>query len=63
MPLTRISERRGKSAVCRKVILDSLCQAKHATLDVPDDDRFMMITGHDEDALAITRRMSASRSR
>lgn len=49
MPLTRVSLRRGKSAVYRKAILDSLYQAMHETFDVPEDDRFMTITEHDED--------------
>ena len=47
MPLTRVSLRRGKSAVYRKAILDSLYHAMHETFDVPEDDRFMTITEHE----------------
>src|SRR5437016_14422137 len=48
MPLTRISLRRGKPAAYRKAIRDGLCRAMRETLDVPEDDRFMLITEHDE---------------
>jgi 4-oxalocrotonate tautomerase len=48
MPLTRVSLRRGKSAVYRKAILDSVYQAMHETFDVPEDDRFMTISEHDD---------------
>lgn len=49
MPLTRVSLRRGKPAAYRKAILDGLYQAMRETFDVPEDDRFMTITEHDED--------------
>jgi phenylpyruvate tautomerase PptA (4-oxalocrotonate tautomerase family) len=49
MPLTRVSLRRGKPATYRKAILQSLYQAMRETFDVPDGDRFMTITEHDED--------------
>lgn len=49
MPLTRISMRRGKSAAYRKAILEGLYQAMRETFDVPEHDRFMTITEHDED--------------
>jgi len=49
MPLTRVSLRRGKSAAHRKAILDGIYRALRATFDVPDEDRFMTITEHDED--------------
>lgn len=48
MPLTRVSLRRGKSADYRKAILDGLCLAMRETFDVPEDDRFMVISEHDE---------------
>jgi phenylpyruvate tautomerase PptA (4-oxalocrotonate tautomerase family) len=47
MPLTRISLRRGKPAAYRRAILDGLYQAMRETFDVPEDDRFMVISEHD----------------
>jgi phenylpyruvate tautomerase PptA (4-oxalocrotonate tautomerase family) len=48
MPLTRISLRRGKPAAYRKAICDSLYCAMREALDVPEGDRFILITEHDE---------------
>jgi 4-oxalocrotonate tautomerase len=49
MPLSRVSLRRGKPAAYRKAILDGVYRAMRAVFDVPDEDRFMTITEHDED--------------
>ena len=49
MPLTRVSLRRGKSAAYRKAILDGIYRAMREEFDVPEEDRFMTITEHDED--------------
>src|SRR5438309_2002821 len=49
MPLTRVSLRRGKSAAHRKAILDGIYRAMRAMFDVPDEDRFMVISEHDEE--------------
>jgi phenylpyruvate tautomerase PptA (4-oxalocrotonate tautomerase family) len=49
MPLTRVSLRRGKSAAHCKAILDGIYRAMRETFDVPEEDRFMVITEHDED--------------
>ena len=49
MPLTRVSLRRGKPAAHRKAILEGLYQAMRETFGVPDGDRFMVVTEHDED--------------
>ena len=49
MPLTRVSLRRGKPAAHRQAILDGVYRAMRAVFDVPDEDRFMTITEHDED--------------
>jgi phenylpyruvate tautomerase PptA (4-oxalocrotonate tautomerase family) len=49
MPLTRISLRRGKPASYRKAIVEGVYLAMRETFDVPDGDRFMTITQHDED--------------
>jgi phenylpyruvate tautomerase PptA (4-oxalocrotonate tautomerase family) len=48
MPLVRVSLRRGKPAAYRKAILDGIYRAMLATFDVPEEDRFMVITEHDE---------------
>jgi 4-oxalocrotonate tautomerase len=52
MPLTRVSMRRGKPAAYRKAILEGLYQAMHETFNVPEGDRFMILTEHDEDNFA-----------
>jgi 4-oxalocrotonate tautomerase len=49
MPLTRVSLRRGKPVAYRKAILDSLYLAMRETFAVPEGDRFMTISEHDED--------------
>ncbi|NEU96612.1 tautomerase family protein [Bradyrhizobium uaiense] len=52
MPLTRVSLRRGKPAAYRKAILDSLYRAMRETFDVPEGDRFMTVSEHDDDNFA-----------
>jgi 4-oxalocrotonate tautomerase len=47
MPLTRISLRRGKPPGYRQAILDGVYAAMRETFDVPEDDRFMLVTEHD----------------
>ncbi|MDB5606353.1 MAG: tautomerase family protein [Bradyrhizobium sp.] len=49
MPLTRVSLRRGKPPAFRKAILDGLYLAMRETFNVPEGDRFMTVTEHDED--------------
>jgi len=44
MPLTRIDLKRGKSAQYRTAVCDSVYQAMRETFDVPEDDRFMIVT-------------------
>jgi 4-oxalocrotonate tautomerase len=48
MPLTRISLRRGKPPAYRKAIREGLYRALREALDVPEDDRFILIHEHDE---------------
>ena len=48
MPLTRISLRHGKSAAYRKALCDGLYRALREALNVPEDDRFILISEHDE---------------
>jgi len=52
MPLTRISLRRGKPAAYRKAILDGVYLAMRETFNVPEDDRFMLISEHEADDFA-----------
>jgi 4-oxalocrotonate tautomerase len=47
MPLTRISLRRGKPAAYRKAICDSLYRAMREALNVPEGDRFILVSEHD----------------
>ena len=62
MPLVRVSLRRGKPAAYLQAVLDGVYNAMRETFDVPEDDRFMIISEHDEttfsydaDYLGITR--------
>jgi phenylpyruvate tautomerase PptA (4-oxalocrotonate tautomerase family) len=47
MPLARVSLRRGKPPAYRRAILDNIYEALRETYDVPEDDRFMLVTEHD----------------
>jgi 4-oxalocrotonate tautomerase len=49
MPLARISMKRGKPPAYRKAILESLYLAMRETFNVPEGDRFMTISEHDDD--------------
>jgi 4-oxalocrotonate tautomerase len=49
MPLTRIDLKRGKPAAYRKAILDGVYAAMRETFEVPEDDRFQLVTEHDND--------------
>jgi 4-oxalocrotonate tautomerase len=55
MPLTRVSLRRGKPAAHRQAILDGIYRAMRAVFDVPDEDRFMTLTEHDEDSFSYSK--------
>ncbi len=48
MPLTRISLKRGTSVEYRKAIMSGVYEAMRETFNVPEDDRFMIVTQHDE---------------
>jgi 4-oxalocrotonate tautomerase len=56
MPLTRISLRRGKSAEYRRTLMEQVYEAMRETFDVPEDDRFMIVTEHDASDLGFSRR-------
>jgi phenylpyruvate tautomerase PptA (4-oxalocrotonate tautomerase family) len=55
MPLVRISLRRGKPAPYRKAIAEGVYTALRETFNVPDEDRFITISEHDEDSLLFSR--------
>ena len=48
MPLVHVSLRRGKSPAFRKAFLDGIYSAMLTSFDVPEEDRFMTITEHDD---------------
>src|SRR5262249_55652327 len=56
VPLTRISLRRGKSADYRRAIMDQVYEAMRETFDVPEEDRFMILTEHDADDFSFSRK-------
>ena len=47
MPLSRISLRKGKSPAYKQAILDGIYLAMRETFDVPEDDRFMIVSEHE----------------
>src|SRR5262245_24289382 len=47
MPLARIDLRRGKPAAYRTALRDGIYEALRETFDVPEHDRFMLVTEHD----------------
>jgi 4-oxalocrotonate tautomerase len=49
MPLVRISMKRGKPPATRKAIVENLYLAMHETFNVPEGDRFMIVSEHDGD--------------
>ncbi|MET3430618.1 phenylpyruvate tautomerase PptA (4-oxalocrotonate tautomerase family) [Herbaspirillum seropedicae] len=55
MPLVRISLLRGKSRAYRSAIAENVYQALRESFNVPEDDRFMVITEHDPDELIFNR--------
>ncbi|WP_346900418.1 tautomerase family protein [uncultured Roseibium sp.] len=48
MPLVRVSMRKGRTDHQKNVILDEIYLAMRETFDVPEDDRFMILSEHDE---------------
>jgi 4-oxalocrotonate tautomerase len=47
MPLSRISLRKGKSPAYKQAILDGIYLAMRETFDVPENDRFMVVSEHE----------------
>jgi phenylpyruvate tautomerase PptA (4-oxalocrotonate tautomerase family) len=55
MPLVRICLKEGKSAAYRKAIADGVYTALRETFNVPDEDRFITISEHDEESFLFSR--------
>jgi phenylpyruvate tautomerase PptA (4-oxalocrotonate tautomerase family) len=55
MPLTRIDLRRGKSADYKKAICDGVYRALRETFNVPEEDRFMVVTDHEAEDFIYSR--------
>jgi len=52
MPLARINLKRGKSPEYRKAVIDGVYRALRETFDVPEGDRFMLVSEHDADGFS-----------
>lgn len=55
MPLARVSLLRGKPRAYRAAILENIYQSLRETFNVPEEDRFMVLTEHDPDELVFSR--------
>ena len=55
MPLVRIDLRKGKSSAYKKAIADGIYRALRETFSVPDEDRFIVVTEHDNDGFIYSR--------
>jgi phenylpyruvate tautomerase PptA (4-oxalocrotonate tautomerase family) len=51
MPLVRIALRKGKSPEFRRAVADAIHRAMVETIKIPEQDRFQIITEHDEAGL------------
>src|SRR5262245_13469044 len=49
MPLARIDLKRGKPVAYRKAVTDGVYEALRETFDVPEDDRFMLVSEHGDE--------------
>jgi phenylpyruvate tautomerase PptA (4-oxalocrotonate tautomerase family) len=61
MPLVRIDLRRGKSAEYRKTLAGIVYTAMRATIDVPENDRFLILTEHAPEELDVAETYLGSR--
>jgi len=55
MPLVRIDLARGKSAQYRQLLADAVYEAMRETIQIPENDRFEIITEHDSTHLVYDR--------
>jgi 4-oxalocrotonate tautomerase len=55
MPLVRIALRKGTKPEFRRAVSDSVHRAMVETIGIPEQDKFQIITEHDEDGLIYDR--------
>jgi 4-oxalocrotonate tautomerase len=55
MPLVRIALRQGKSAAYKQAIGDGVYKAMIETFNVPEEDRFVIVSEHSESELQFSR--------
>jgi phenylpyruvate tautomerase PptA (4-oxalocrotonate tautomerase family) len=55
MPLVRIELRRGKPPEYRRALADGIYAAMRETINIPENDRFIVISEHDADNLSYDR--------
>jgi 4-oxalocrotonate tautomerase len=55
MPLVRIDLRRGKPPEYRRALAEGVYQAMRETINIPENDRFIIVSEHDADNLSIDR--------
>jgi 4-oxalocrotonate tautomerase len=55
MPLVRVSLSRGKSADYKQAIGDGIYRAMRETFNVPDEDRFVIVSEHGENEFQFSR--------
>jgi 4-oxalocrotonate tautomerase len=55
MPLVRVALRKGKSPEYRRALLDSIHRAMVETIKIPEQDRFQIVTEHDDSGLVYDR--------
>lgn len=56
MPLVRISLRRGKPSEYRAALADGVYRAMRETFNVPEEDKFMVVTEHGDDGLFFSKK-------
>ncbi|MFC6879623.1 tautomerase family protein [Actinomadura yumaensis] len=54
MPLVQVSLRRGKSPEYHRALFEGVYRAMRETFNVPEDDRFMTITEHDDSTFSVS---------
>jgi 4-oxalocrotonate tautomerase len=55
MPLVRVSLRQGKSAGYKQAIADGIYRAMREAFDVPEEDRFVIVSEHTESEFRFSR--------
>jgi len=48
MPMTRVSLKKGKSAEYKRAMLDNIYEAMRETFNCPEDDKFMVLSEHED---------------